>query len=555
MAFKAQSEQNAGVPGTQQSPVEAIKDDATLRAQAQANTDTEHSMSLRDAIRLYPKSVIYCFVLSMAIIMEGYQVGLVPSLFAQPAFQRKYGRARPDGSHQLDNRYQSALTAAVQVGSILGYWLSGMLIEKIGYKRTMQVALLSITCFIFVIFFAPSIILLVIGEGLLGIPWGIIQTLTTTYAAEVSPVALRAYLTSYVNLCWAIGIFISTGVLRGTVDRLDQWAYRIPFALQWIWPVPIIIGVSFAPERYAFTTNFKEGCSLTECSSPWWLVRKNRIDDARKALMSLTSAKDMEHDIESVLAMIRHTVSQEERVDQGTRYRDCLRGVSLRRTEITCVAGAIPFLAGTGFTSQAIYFLSVAGLSSDAAYSLGLGQNALGFIGVLTSWALMHRFGRRTLYLWGLTITCIILLLVGILGSVPSDSNKGPIWATGALMMTHTFVYSACLGPVAYAIVGETPSSRHRNKTVAIARIFLNLFNFGGSWLNPAIINPTAWGLAGKGGYIWCGIAFASLVWTFFRFPEMRDFTYGEIDDLFQREIPARQFAESSAHVAASAER
>ncbi|KAJ8112129.1 hypothetical protein OPT61_g5437 [Boeremia exigua] len=513
--------------------METDKDATALRAQAQANTNIEHSMTLRDAVRMYPKSVLYCVVLSMAIIMEGYQVGLVPSLFAQPAFQRKYGRARPDGSYQLDSRYQSALTAAVQTGSIFGYWLSGLFIEKIGYKKTTQGALFSITCFIFVTFFAPSIILLVIGEGLLGIPWGIIQTLTTTYAAEVSPVALRAYLTSYINLCWVIGIFISTGVLRGTVNRLDQWAYRIPFALQWIWPIPIIIGVSFAPE------------------SPWWLIRKNRVEDARKALMDLTSTKNAEHDIDSVLAMIRHTVSQEERIDQGASYRDCFRGASLRRTEITCVAGAIPFLAGTGFTGQAVYFLSVAGLSRDAAYNLGLGQNALSFVGVLTSWALMHRFGRRSLYLWGLTATCVILLLVGILGSVSSGSNKGPTWAMGALMMAYMFVYSACLGPVAYAVVGETPSSRHRNKTVAIARIFLNLLNFGGSWLNPAIINPTAWGLGGKGGYIWFGIAFATLVWTIFRLPEMMGRTYGEIDDLFQRDIPARQFADASAHVAA----
>ncbi|KAF3042498.1 hypothetical protein E8E11_004614 [Didymella keratinophila] len=522
------------IVGTERKSMGSHQDAAMLRAQAQANTDAEHAMSLGDAVRLYPKSVLYCIVLSMAIIMEGYQVALVPSLFAQPAFRHKYGRARPDGSHQLRNRYQSALTAAVQVGSITGYWLSGILIERIGYKRTTQGSLVLITCFIFIIFFAPSIIFLVVGEGLLGIPWGIIQTLTTTYAAEVSPVALRAYVTSYVNLCWVIGGFISTGVLRGTVDRADQWAYRIPFALQWLWPVPIIIGVNFAPE------------------SPWWLVRKNRIEDARKALLSLTSSKNTGSDVDAVLAMIQHTISQEEHVARGTRYRDCLRGVCLRRTEITCVAGAVPFLAGTGFTSQAIYFLSVAGLSSDAAYNLGLGQNVLGFVGVLTSWVLMHRYGRRTLYLWGLTITCILLLLVGVLGSVPSGGNKGTIWATGALMMTYMFVYNACLGPVAYAIVSETPSSRHRNKTVAIARIFLNLFNFCGSWLNPAIINPTAWGLGGKGGYIWFTVAFATLVWTFFRFPEMKGRTYGELDDLFQREVPARQFADTPAHVAAA---
>lgn len=240
------------------------EDAVPLRAQAQANTNAEHAMSLRDAVRLYPKSIVYCIVLSMAIIMEGYQVGLVPSLFAQPAFQRKYGRIRPNGLHQLDNRYQSALTAAVQAGSIFGYYLSGILIERVGYKRTLQSSLVSITCFIFIIFFAPSIIILVVGEGLLGVPWGIIQTLTTTYAAEVSPVALRAYVTSYVNLCWVIGGFISTGVLRGTVNRADQWAYRIPFALQWIWPVPIIISVSFAPERYDSSVKSPYAAQITD---------------------------------------------------------------------------------------------------------------------------------------------------------------------------------------------------------------------------------------------------------------------------------------------------
>lgn len=267
MADKAPGvETQLEIVDAKQLPTQIDRDAATLRAQAQASTDAEHAMSFRDAVRLYPKSVLYCVVLSMAIIMEGYQIALVPSLFAQPAFQRKYGRAYPDGSYQLESKYQSSLTAALQAGSIIGYWLSGILIERIGYKRTMQGSLILIACFIFIIFFAPSIVLLIVGEGLLGIPWGMIQTLTTTYAAEVSPVALRAYVTSYVNLCWVIGGLISTGVLRGTVNRTDQWAYRLPFALQWIWPVPLIIGVGFAPERYGITVHYPHGALFTDQS-------------------------------------------------------------------------------------------------------------------------------------------------------------------------------------------------------------------------------------------------------------------------------------------------
>jgi len=48
-------------------------------------------------------------------------------------------------------------------------------------------------------------------------------------------VALRAYLTTYVNLCWVIGQLIASGVLKGFVTDSTQWAYRIPYAIQWIY--------------------------------------------------------------------------------------------------------------------------------------------------------------------------------------------------------------------------------------------------------------------------------------------------------------------------------
>lgn len=53
--------------------------------------------------------------------------------------------------------------------------------------------------------------------------------MTTAYASEVCPVALRAYLTTYVNLCWVFGQLIATGVLTSFLKRTDEWAYRIPF--------------------------------------------------------------------------------------------------------------------------------------------------------------------------------------------------------------------------------------------------------------------------------------------------------------------------------------
>ena len=83
--------------------------------------------------------------------------------------------------------------------------------------------------FIFIPFFAQNLQTLLVGDILQGIPWGVFQTMTTAYASEVCPVNLRAYLTTYVNLCWVMGQLIATGVLTSFLKRSDEWAYRIPF--------------------------------------------------------------------------------------------------------------------------------------------------------------------------------------------------------------------------------------------------------------------------------------------------------------------------------------
>ena len=72
--------------------------------------------------------------------------------------------------------------------------------ERVGYRWTLITALIAITGFVFVPFFANGLDVLLAGELLCGIPWGVFQTMTVAYAAEVCPVPLRHYLTTYVNL-------------------------------------------------------------------------------------------------------------------------------------------------------------------------------------------------------------------------------------------------------------------------------------------------------------------------------------------------------------------
>ena len=62
--------------------------------------------------------------------------------------------------------------------------------------------------------------------------------------------------------------------------------------------------------------------------SPWWLVRKGRVEDAKKSLLRLTSVdREADFDADETVAMIAHTTALEEQMSEGASYLDCFKGV------------------------------------------------------------------------------------------------------------------------------------------------------------------------------------------------------------------------------------
>ncbi|KAF1992206.1 sugar transporter-like protein [Aulographum hederae CBS 113979] len=494
-----------------------------LMADAAKGTEAEHQMTIWQSLKLYPAAVGWSVLLSTAIVMEGFDIVLIANLLALPAFKLAFGELQPDGSYELTAAWQSGLTNGAYVGEVLGLLIMGVVAERIGYRKTMIGALVALTGLIFIVFFVQSLPQLLTGLILMGIPWGVFQTLTTTYAAEVCPVSLRAYLTTYVNLCWVIGQFLASGVLKGVSNRTDEWGYRIPYALQWIWPIPLIIGIYLAPE------------------SPWWLVRKERHQEAKRMLLRLTSRNSPSFNPDETIAMMVHTNELEKATTKGSSYIDCFRKTDLRRTEIASVAWFIQSFCGASFMGFSTYFYEQAGLDVSHAFSLSLAQYALGAIGTLLSWFLMTRFGRRTLYVYGQAIMCCLLLIIGFCG-LADPGNGGAQWAIGSMLLIFTFVYDSTVGPVCYSLVAEIPSTRLRQKTVVLAR---NLYNVGSiitNILTPRMLNPGAWNWGAKSGFFFAGTCFLCFVWSFFRLPEPKGRTYAELDMLFEKKVAARKF-------------
>ncbi|EXF74873.1 general alpha-glucoside permease [Colletotrichum fioriniae PJ7] len=496
---------------------------------AQAATEGQKNMSVMESFRAYPKSVAFSMVLSLCIVMEAYDTSLIGNFYGLPQFRRRFGVRLENGDYQLTSTWQSGLQNATQVGQMIGLFVGGIVAERYGYKKTFLGALVLNIAFIFLFFFAQNIGYLLAGGLLCGLPWGAFQALTTTYAADVTPMALRPIMTTYTNMCWVIGQFIGTGVLRGLLSRPDDWAWRIPYAIQWVFPLPIMVGVMLAPE------------------SPTWLVRKGRLTDARNALRQLASSSTTDAELDVSISMIAHTNEMERLNSEGTSYIDCFRGTNLRRTMIACFVWVGQVACGVWFGSNVIYFLQQAGFDSDNSFSFGLGTNAMAIVGTFLSWFLLPHVGRRTLYVVGLCIMFTVLVTVGGMGIPAPRPDLG--WASGALLMVFVITYDMTVGPTCYCLVAEIPSTRLRIKTVAIARNAYLVASIGANFLNPPIINPSAWNLRGKGGFIWAGICFCELVWAYFCLPEPKGRSPAELEMLFENRVSARKFAQAKVEV------
>lgn len=230
-------------------PTAMTIEDPALAAEAKQATDAEQQMTLWRAVKLYPHAIGWSMLLSSTLIMEGYDLALLGSLYASDAFNERFGTySESSGKFLVSAGWQSALSNGARAGEILGLILAGWTSDRFGYKYTTAGSLVLMIAFVFVLFFAPNVQVLVVGEVLCGIPWGAFQSVTPAYASEVAPVVLRPYLTTFINMCWVIGQFFAAAVNKGSVNRTDEWAYKIPFGVQWVWPIPILIGVLFAPE-------------------------------------------------------------------------------------------------------------------------------------------------------------------------------------------------------------------------------------------------------------------------------------------------------------------
>lgn len=81
-----------------------------------------------------------------------------------------------------------------------------------------------------------------------------------------------------------------------------------------------------------------------------------------------------------------------------------------------------------------------------------------------------------------------------------------------------------------------------RSKTIAVATAFQAVVGIIMTVAIPYLINPDQANLKGKLGFFFGGLSVPCMIWCYFRVPEMKGRTYEELDIMYERNVPTREF-------------
>ncbi|KAH7160676.1 general substrate transporter [Dactylonectria macrodidyma] len=344
------------------------------------------------------------------------------------------------------------------------------------------------------------------------------------FQSEIVPAPVRGFVVGTYQLSLALGGLVINSICYGTSQLDDNRSWRIPLGLFYVVPSLIAASIFFIPE------------------SPRWLLRNNRGEEAKKALHDLRKGAFTEEEIEHEFGELQFALENE--AEQG-KFSELFKGVNLKRTFIVIAVNFFQQATGQAFASQygAVYVRSL-GIFNPMLFSvMSSGINSFVMIATLVA---NDKVGRRTMLMLSSFCMCSALLTMGGLGvqePVSTERMKGVI----GLMIVFGCSFSLGWGPMTYVVATEVTALRLRDLTTRVGFTINVIFNFAVNFSVPYMVFADKAGLGSKVGFIFGAIAALAFAFTYFCVPECKGKTLEQIDWLFNKGVPLRDFGKTDA--------
>ena len=330
------------------------------------------------------------------------------------------------------------VTGSIMIGCLLGALAGGGLSDKFGRKPMLIASALilgrsSLGCSVL----SHSAAALTVYRFIGGLGVGVLSAVIPTYITEISPVKLRGTFVSFYQMGVVIGILLAYCA--------NYFFAKSPLNWHLMLGLPLVFGAIDAL------------LLLPLPESPRWLVQKNRIEDAQKAIAKYGFGE------EDTRAIMESRNGQKE---EKAAFSELFKG---KMGKVVFLGSMLAFFQQiTGINVVVNYAPSILG-SLGIAGSDPLLQTV--FIGIanlvftiIALW-LVDKFNRKTLLVTGCA-GCFVCL--GYMAYAYSISNPSSIGVLIAILGFIAF-FALSLSPLMFVVTSEMYPSRIRGTAMALS--------------------------------------------------------------------------------------
>ncbi|KAF1840196.1 general substrate transporter [Cucurbitaria berberidis CBS 394.84] len=472
------------------------------------------------------RGYLLCVFAAFGGILFGYDSGYINGVLAMNYFKQEFGGPSTDPDAYNGRLYktweQSLIVSILSAGTFFGALFAGSLADWIGRRSTIITGcgIFSIGVILQVV--STTVALLVPGRLIAGIGIGFVSAVIILYMSEVAPKAVRGAIVSGYQFCITIGLLLASVVDNATKDRMDSGSYRIAMGMQWLFAIILGTGLFFLPE------------------SPRWYVKRNRPEDAARALSSLRGQPaDSQYVKDELNELVANYNYEMKHMQAG--WIDCFRGGwkpsgNLRRVLLGMALQMMQQWTGVNFIFYygSTFFKSV-GLQN--AFVISMITTAVNVGSTPISFWTIEKFGRRMLLIYGAIGMLVCEFIIAIVGTV-DEGSKAANTCLIVFTCIYIFFFASTWGPAAWVVIGEIFPLPIRAKGVALSTASNWLWNFVIGFITPYMVNKEYGNLKTKVFFVWGATCTACVFFAYFLVPETKGLSLEQVDRMLEETTP-----------------
>ncbi|KAH8334417.1 hypothetical protein KR059_009960 [Drosophila kikkawai] len=365
----------------------------------------------------------------------------------------------------------SWIGSLVGIGSVMGNLFAGFLQDRIGRKLVLFALAVPNTIFWFLIYFVQSVEFLYIGRLMAGMTGGACYVVLPTFISEIADTNVRGRLGSMILLS------VNMGVLAGYIVSTHVDYFTAP---------PFIIAL---PLCYFI-------CNFLFPETPHHLIRKGKIEAAKKSFMFYKNIRRDDIKAESEFDELEYLVTKEQ--NEKTKSFDYKDFMTKPAFKAYASAGVV--LACNQFSASfcVTTYLSDVFAASHTTLDVGMCTIVIGVLQIVGNYAttlLCDKYGRRILMLTstGGASMCLVAFACFVYYAQEYDlSSVG--WLPLLILSLYVFLCNIGMVGCMFVVLVELFPSKIRAVGVSTFVVILSSTVFLTLKIFPICV--AAWGIA-----------------------------------------------------------